>query len=164
MRSIQTDRQQQQSRQGAALVEFAIIAPFFLTLALGTIELGNALRVSNTLSAAVRQGGRLSAMDWEGIVPAGTTANQKVIDDIRNFITASGLPGNQITVTITSAEGSDQGQTFDLNDPNNKLRLFRISADVLYSDVSSYPITFMKGHKVTAALVFRAGRVTLTNN
>ena len=145
MRGVRADRRQQQSRRGAALVEFAIIAPVFLTLVLGTIELGNALRVSNTLSAAVRQGGRLSAMDWEGIVPTGTTANQKVTDDIRNFITAAGLPGNQVTITITSAEGIDQGQPFDLALPAHDASRWRRKVSTSGRISSSSP-TVMRRH------------------
>src|SRR5689334_21345201 len=94
-------------RRGAALVEFAIILPVFLSLMLGVLEIGKALEVSNLMSSAVREGGRLAAMEWEDFIASGTTPNQKVIGDIKNFLVASGVPAASITVTITSAEGSD---------------------------------------------------------
>ena len=150
-------------RRGAALVEFALLAPLFLALVVGTIEGGQALDASNTLTSAVREAGRLAAMDWEDSIPNGKTPNQKIIDDIRHFITASGLDGDDVEITITAAEGSDAGGNFDLSDPDNNLKLFRISAEVDYKNVSSFPATFMKGQTITASLVFRAGRVTLSN-
>mgnify|MGYP002626104234 CR=1 FL=1 len=143
-------------RRGAAMVEFAFIMPVFLTL-LGVLEIGKALEASNLLSSAVREGGRLAAMDWQEVVSDGTTPNQKVIDDIKNFLAASKIPADQASVTITSAEGSDEGQTFDLADPANKLRLFRITASIPFSAVSTFPSNFMNGQTITASLVFRTG-------
>lgn len=164
-RQIQRRRPEQrcstEKRSGAAMVEFAIIAPVFLTLILGAMEGGKALETSNLMSAAVREGGRLAAMDWEDVVPDGTTANDKITSDIRNFLTAAGMPGDQVGITITSAEGDDIGQTFDLADTDNRLRLFKITATVPYSSVSAYPAHFMDGHSVNASIVMRAGRVTL---
>lgn len=102
-------------------------------------------------------------MDWEGVLPEGTTPNQKVIGDIRNFLIASGVPASDAEVTITSAEGPDEGQPFDLADPENNLRLFRISVAIDYDNVSTYPANFMGGQRLRASLVFRAGRVHLMN-
>jgi hypothetical protein len=150
-------------RKGAALVEFALMAPLFLLLVLGTIEGGQALETSNILTAGVREAGRLAAMDWEDSIPNGMTPNAKIIKDIRNFVNAAGLPGDDLEISITSVEGEDEGDTFDLSDPDNNLRLFRISAEIDYSDVSPFPATFMKGQTITASLVFRSGRVTLAN-
>lgn len=158
-----TAQERHTRRRGAAVVEFAIIAPVFLILVLGTIEAGQALRISNLMAAAVREGGRLAAMDWEEVVPDGQTANQKVMDDIRNFLVASGLPGDDIELSITSAEGADEGQNFDLADPDNQYRLFRIDASIPYDSVATFPSTFMGGQEITASLVFRSGRVSLIN-
>jgi len=145
-------------RRGAALVEFAIIIPVFLTLVLGVMEMGQALKISNDLTASVRGGGRLASMDWSDVVPDSVTTNEKVAGDIRNFLTASGLSSSAVDITITSAEGTDQGQNFDLADPTNELRLFRITASVPFSAVSTYPSYFMSGQTVKASLVFRTGR------
>lgn len=151
------------ARRGAALVEFAIIAPVFLMLTLGTVEGGRALDVATSMNSAVREGGRLASMDWKGVVSGNMTANQKVISDIRNFLVASGLPGNDMTVSITHAEGPSEGQTFVLSDPENRNKLFKIQVAVPYSDVSNLPATFMKDQSLVASIVLRAGRVTLIN-
>ncbi|MCC7418849.1 MAG: pilus assembly protein [Planctomycetaceae bacterium] len=150
-----------EKRRGAALVEFALTIPIFLTLIMGVTEIGTALDSTNILSAGLREGGRLATMDWTTVVPSGTTINQKVIGDIQNFYTAAGLPGNEVVVTITSAEGSDMGQDFNLATPSNQGRLFKIAARLPYSSASSIPASFMKNKDLSSSLVFRAGRTTL---
>ena len=47
---------------GAAVVEFVLVAPLVLLLALGTIQLTLALYVRNTLIAAAAEGARLAAV------------------------------------------------------------------------------------------------------
>jgi Flp pilus assembly protein TadG len=163
MKTIRHRRKFSTRRRGAALVEFAMILPVFLTLMLGIFEMGKAIEVTNLMSSAVREGGRLAAMEWEEVLPANTTANQKVIGDIKNFLAASGIPSSAVTVSITSAEGNDEGQTFDLNAPANKLRLFRITASVPFSAVSTFPANFMNERTIAASLVFRTGG-SLTNS
>lgn len=149
------------SRRGTATVEFALTLPVFLTLIMGVTEVGSALDSTNLLSAGLREGGRLATMDWSTVVPSGTTINQKVIGDIKNFYTAAGLPGNEVVVTITSAEGSDVGQDFNLATASNQGRLFKISATLPYSKSSALPASFMKNKNLKSSLVFRAGRTTL---
>lgn len=151
-------QQQTHNRRGAALVEFAIVCPVFLTLVIGLLEAGQALRAANTMAAAVREGGRLAAMDWNDFVPEGFTPNSKVISDVRNFLTASGLPGSEAVIQITSAEGNDMGEEFDLTDPSNNYRLFKISIEIAYEEISTFPSTFMHGQTLTSELTFRAVR------
>ncbi len=151
--------QSQHRRSGAALVEFALIAPVFLTLVLGSIEMGNALDTSNLMLSGLREGGRLATMDWKDTLPNGMTANQKVIADITNFYKAAGLPVDEMTITITAAEGSNAGNTFDLSDPDNSLQTFKLQSEVLYSNVNSSTLTYMGGQTLKASLVFRAGRI-----
>lgn len=151
------------SRRGAAMVEFALLAPIFLALILGVVEMGNALDSSNVMTAAVREGGRLATMDWKESLPDGMTINQKVIADIQNFLAAAGVPADDVSVSITSAEPGQSGQPFDLGSPSNNLKLFKIEATIPFDSVSSYPSTYMGGRNVTSSLVFRAGRVNLVN-
>jgi len=153
--------QSEQKRKGAAVVEFAVLAPIFLLLALGTIEAGQALEASNVLSAAIREGGRLAAMDWGPVVNDGQTPNQKVIQDIRNFIKAAGMPADSVTITLTHADGVGAGQPFDLSDPDNRLALFKITATLDYEAVSTFPVKFMEGKTLKQSLVMRAGKLTL---
>jgi len=140
------------------MVEFAVVAPVFLTLVIGLLEAGQALKAANIMASAVREGGRLAAMDWNGFVPEGFTPNEKVILDVRNFLKASGLPGDNAIIEITSAEGDDEGDEFVLTDPSNTYRLFKISISIDYADISTFPSTFMNGQTLTSELTFRAVR------
>ncbi len=147
-------------RRGTATVEFAVIAPVFMILVLGTWEMGTAVRASNNLTAAVREGGRLASMDFTGSLAPNQTANQKVEQDIRAFLNASGLPGAQATITITHAEGTSAGQVFDLAQSGNYLSLFKIKATIPFSAVSLFPNRIMQGTLLKAELVTRRGRVS----
>jgi Flp pilus assembly protein TadG len=150
-------------RQGTATVEFAVVVPLFLTLILGIAEMSNALNYSQNMSAAVREGGREAAGDLSKITPSGTTYNQKVINDVKNMLCASGIDPTKVTVTITYADGAKAGQTFDLSNSNNYLLYFKITAQVDYKDISSSLVKIMSGKKLTASAVFRLGYSTLSS-
>ncbi len=146
-------------RRGAAIVEFAVIAPVFLILTLGTVELGYALNASNTLYGALREGGRLASQDFTPLLGPGESANDKVILDIKNMLTAARIPGNDVDIQIVYAEGPSAGATFDLLDRDNYLQMFRITAEVPYESVSLIPGHFLGGEMMRADITFRMGRV-----
>lgn len=160
--SMKAIRRSPRDRRGAAMVEFAMIAPVFLAIILGVVEIGQAINMTHLLSSGLREGGRLATMDWKSVVAPGTSINDKVEADIRNFYIAAGLPGDEITIAITSAEGDDAGDVFDLSDPDNNGRMFKLSAELPYSAGTNYPAAMMKNKSVSGALIFRAGRTTLT--
>ena len=147
-------------RSGIATVEFAILVPLFLMLVLGMTEMGNAFQVSADLTAAVREGGRMASMDLSKVTPSNMTINQKVIKDMRNFLKASGIPGDDVTITITRA---DSQAVFDLSNQDNYLKSFRISASIPYSKVSRLPSDYMRGRAVRFSAVYRLGRSQVTN-
>ncbi|MEQ9409209.1 MAG: hypothetical protein RIK87_15850, partial [Fuerstiella sp.] len=90
-------------------------------------------------------------------VEDGDTPNEKLERDLRNFVTASGLPGSAMTVSITYAEGDNEGDDFDLSDENNELQKVEIVASLPYSQISLFPNRYMGGKNVTARLVMRSG-------
>ena len=102
MRRI-NNRNRREQRRGAALVEFAVVAPLMATLVIGTIEVGAALRATTILSAAVREGGRLASMEFSDKLGPNETACDKVKRDVRNFATAAGLDGCEALVTHGAA-------------------------------------------------------------
>ncbi|MCA9109257.1 MAG: pilus assembly protein [Planctomycetaceae bacterium] len=149
------------TRRGAAVVEFAIMAPVFLTLTLGSIEVGYALNASNTLYGALREGGRLASQDWSTMLAPGETANAKVIQDIKNMLTASRIPGNQVTIEIVHADGPNAGSPFDLEDEDNYLQMFTITGSVPFDQITLLPGNYLGGSDLQAAITFRMGRTTL---
>jgi Flp pilus assembly protein TadG len=159
-RSYEAGTGSSQHRRGAAVVEFAVMAPLFLMLVLGVVEIGYALDASNTLYGVVREGGRLASQDFRKTLPPGQTANQKVIQDIKNMLTAAGINGTNVTVTIEHADAP--GSTFDLEDPDNYLDYFRIRVQVAYENVSTIPGSYLAGRVLSADITFRLGHVTVT--
>ena len=85
---------EQQARNGVAALEAAVVTPMLLVLVLGTIEMGTALRASTIMQSAVREAGRLVNMDWNQVIGENDDPNSKVTRDLRNFVQASGLPGD----------------------------------------------------------------------
>ncbi|WP_417850368.1 TadE family protein [Thalassoglobus sp.] len=150
-------------RTGAAAVEFAIVAPIFVSLIFGVAEMGRALDISTNMTSALREGGRLASMHYNGVVPPGMTTEEKVLLDIRNVLKANGVPGDEVTLTLTHADGPKAGQDFDLDDPSNYLKNFQLTATVAYEDVSTFPIKIMSGQTLTSKIVFRLGRSDLSS-
>jgi len=144
-------------RSGVAAVECAVVLPVMLVLVLGLIEIGTALRASTIMQSAIREAGRLASMDWRYVVENGQTPNEKVEQDIRNFVTASGLPGDDLIVSIEFAEGENEGNPFDIQDTDNELELMLIEVELPYSSISLFPTNYLGGQNVRAGMVSRAG-------
>lgn len=155
---------QRSQRRGAVAAEFAIIAPVVVFFILGICELGQALSGATRVASAIREGGRLASMEFEGKLEPNQTPNQKVTQDILNFLAATGVSPSNVQVSIVHAEGDAAGTTFDLAAPENYLKLFRIDVVVPYDNVSANPIKLMDGYNLTASTVFRRGRTPVPSN
>jgi TadE-like protein len=57
---------------GQSMVEFAVLAPIFFLLLLGTIDLGRGIYIYNSLSDAAREGAR-AAIPYDNPLPTNTT-------------------------------------------------------------------------------------------
>lgn len=147
---------QYNNRKATAMVECAVTLPVLIVMVLGILEIGSALRASTILQSACRESGRLTAMDWRYIIHDNQTPNQKVEQDLKNFVTAAGLKGNSTTVRITHADGASAGQTFNLADENNDLQFVRLEVTLPYSTVSVFPLTYLAGKTLKASVVMRA--------
>jgi Flp pilus assembly protein TadG len=157
-RSLATASHRRSSRRGAAAVEFALVAPLFVTLTMGAIQAGIGISAAESLTSALREGGRLASMDASDHLLTNQTLNEKVIKDIKAFLTAERIDGSQVTVTITRADGDSAGSTFDLSDPTNDLELFMIRAVIPYSAVSSVTFFPHSAQTISASIVFRKGQ------
>ena len=153
-------RDRTRTRRGAAVVEFAVVAPIFVVMIMGTIGSLKAIHAKTLMIQALREGGRLGAMDWTGVLPAGTTANQKVINDVKNFLAAAGMDVRNVEITITQADGADAGKPFVLGAEGSYLQLFRLQAHMPHSATNYFCSSLTQSGGLTASVVFRAGRST----
>ena len=148
-------------------MEAAVVTPMLLMLVLGTIEMGSALRASTLMQSSVREAGRLASMDWNHVLEEGDTPNAKLKRDVQNYLRASGIniysedeSGSQVEAldfSIVHANGPNEGQPFDMSDPDNNLELATIQLSLPYSQVSVFPTRVMGGSNISAKLVVRVG-------
>ncbi len=122
-------------RRGAAVVEFAVAAPLLVIMVFGMVEASRLYEMQSQLLMAAREGARLAAMERTGILGAGQSLNDKMIADVRAYLTAAGLPGNDAVITIEDPD--NPGATIDLSDASNDLALFQLSVSLPYSSVRS---------------------------
>jgi Flp pilus assembly protein TadG len=107
-----------QQRRGAAVVEFAILAPFLITILLGLIEFGRVMMAGEVLTNAAREGCR------SGVLPGNTASD--VRNAVTNYLNNSSIPlsdpTNQISVSPDPA-GAPGGTaiTVTINVPFNSL-------------------------------------------
>ena len=91
----------------------------------------------------------------------GKTANQKLIDDVKNYLASNNINPDKVNVKVTKAD--DPEADFSLDDPANDLELFQVRVDVPYSDVSYTPVSDANDYSLTAALTFRNGRAVVAD-
>jgi Flp pilus assembly protein TadG len=151
---------QSAARRGAVAVEFAAIAPLLLAVIVGLIELSRVYSVQNTLETAAREGARFAALDRSGMMLGGKTANQKLIDDVKNYLASNNIDPDKVSVKVTAAD--DPETDFNLDDPANDLELFQVRVDVPYSGISYTPVSDTNDYSLNAALTFRNGRAVVT--
>jgi Flp pilus assembly protein TadG len=146
-------------RRGAVAVEFAMVAPLLLAIVVGLIEINRTYDVQNRLEAAAREGGRYASIDRTDMLARGQSANQKLIQDVKNVLASTGIPPEDIQVRVVDAD--DPSRDFDIDDPANDLRLFQVQIDVPYSSVSYTPVAPKSDYSMSASVTFRNGRSQL---
>lgn len=147
-------------RRGVVAVEFAIVAPILVAITFGLIELGRAFEMQNMLEVAAREGARFASMDRDGLLDPGESATDKLIEDVKTFLDSNGIAADDVLVEVKDHENPDQD--FDLDDPANDLKLFEVKVTVDWSDVSVMPVSSGSDHPMSATVVFRNGRATIS--
>ncbi len=123
-------------RRGAAVVEFAIVAPVLLLLVFGMIEYGRLVMVQQVITNATREGARQAVLDG-----ATTTGVTTIVND---FLTASRVNGAVVTVTPSPPSSAAFG------DP------VTVSVQVPFSQVSWLPTPmFLSTTTLSATTVMR---------
>lgn len=116
------------ARPGVTAVEFALVAPVFLLLVFGMIELGRMVMVQQSLTNAAREGCRTAAL-------ATTMDDSDVETAVRDFLQPS-MPevsdANKVRVTIPQSLSAKTSGT-DLV----------VGVEVDYADVSWLPLNYL---------------------
>lgn len=89
------------ARVGAAVVEFAFVAPLLITLTFGMIEIGRVVMVKQLLINAAREGARMA------ILPA--SISQDVIAHVQDELNKSSIQGATVTLSPESLANAPAG-------------------------------------------------------
>lgn len=146
-------------RLGTATVEFAVIAPVFLMLILGMLEVSRLFDTYGQFAQIARDGGRLGAMDRSDWVTSGIRSNNKIISDMRNSLAAAGYDPDKLDIAIEPA--GKPGESFDLDDPNNDLDLFQVRISVPYSEIAAMPVPKDLDYALSTTVTFRNTKSTI---
>jgi Flp pilus assembly protein TadG len=80
------------ARRGAAAVEFALVAPFLVTLVLGMMELGRAIMVKEMLSNAAQKACRTAAQPGK--------ASSDATSEVANIMSDNNVTGYSTTILV----------------------------------------------------------------
>jgi Flp pilus assembly protein TadG len=111
---LNKNRSPRQSRNGAAVVEFAVCLPVIMLIVLGSIEGASMLFLKQTLVQASYEGAKIAISDSDQAdvvdaieaVAAGRRINGLAIEFTPSSI-ANAAPGETITVTVTAPGDSN---------------------------------------------------------
>ena len=127
------------NRRGAAVVEFAIVAPVFILLVLGMVEMGRGVMVQQVITNASREGARAAVVDGSTVSSVQTV--------VKNYLTGAGLPASAATITVT-IPAARYGNAAT------------VAVSIPYSSVSWVPIAkFLSGKTLTASSSMRCESV-----
>jgi Flp pilus assembly protein TadG len=96
-------RQCRRNRRGAAVVEFAIVAPLFFLMVFGMIEFGRAIMVKQILTNASREGARVAVLDSQ------TATASQVNTMVTTYLQNAGITGATITINPTEPTSAGYG-------------------------------------------------------
>ena len=124
------------NRRGAAVVEFAVVAPVFFLLVFGMIEFGRMVMVQQVITNGSREGARVAVLD-------GAT-NASVTTTVTNYLVNSSIGG--ATVAVDPFNPNDAGYGAAVT----------VTVSVPFSKVSWLPTPiFLGGNTLTAKTVMR---------
>jgi Flp pilus assembly protein TadG len=124
------------NRRGAAVVEFAVVAPVFIMLVFGMIEYGRMVMVQQLLTNASREGARM------GVLDGATTAS--VQTSVTTYLSNASVSGATVTVSPNPPSSAGYGAPVT------------VTVTVPFSQVSWIPTPmFLSGKTLTATSVMR---------
>jgi Flp pilus assembly protein TadG len=124
------------SRRGAAVVEFAVVAPIFFLLVFGMIEYGRMVMVQQIITNASREGARVAILDGMTTADVETKVGDYLIDN--------GITGANVGVATNAAVAPDYAESMT------------IAVDIPFGQVSWLPTPiYLSGKQLTATTTMR---------
>jgi Flp pilus assembly protein TadG len=124
------------NRRGAAVVEFAVVAPVFFLLVFGMIEFGRMVMVQQLLTNAAREGARVGVLD--------SSTSTEVSNAVKSYLTAAKINNPTITCTPTNPSSATYGQPVT------------VTVSIPFNQVSWLPSPmFLGGQSMTASSAMR---------
>lgn len=99
-------RRCRKQRRGAAVVEFAIVAPIFLLFVFGMIEWGRMVMVQQILTNAAREGSRRASVEEITDLEARRATEA--------YLTSAGVTGATVTVTTIASVPPDYAESVNV--------------------------------------------------
>jgi Flp pilus assembly protein TadG len=127
------------TRRGAAVVEFAVIAPLFFMMVFGIIEFGRALMVQQILTNASREGARRAIVE-------GATASE-VKELVSDYLSNASVSGSTTQVSPQSLQAVGMGDKVT------------VTVSVPYASVAWMPSWFLGNNTLTASTTMRGERL-----
>lgn len=130
-------------RRGAAMVEFAVVAPIFFMIVFGVIEFGRGLMVQQLLTNAARNGARKAIV--------GGQTSDTISTAVKSELSGFGLNTTNANVTVFVNDASSPGLTSTTGSG------YEVTVQVLIpvNDVSWLPTpTFLK-NKLSSQFTMR---------
>ena len=125
------------NRRGAAVVEFAVVAPLFVLLVFGMIEFGRAVMVQQVLVNASREGARQAVLD--GATLSGIEGH------ISSYLSSASIDNETVIYTVNGAEVNDPTTASAFGDAVG------VEVRVSFDDVSWMPVPNYIGGTVLRA-------------
>lgn len=123
-------------RRGAALVEFAVVAPILFLLVFGMIEYGRMVMVQQIITNGAREGARLGVLDG--------TSTGDVTTAVNDYLANASVSGANVTVTPSPPSSAGYGEPVT------------VEVSVPFDQVSWLPTPlFIGGKTLTATTVMR---------
>lgn len=118
------------------MVEFAVVAPVFITLVFGMIEYGRMVMVQQLITNAAREGARV------GVLDGATTA--AVQTSVGTYLTNSSVNGATVTVSPSPPSSAGYGEPVT------------VTVSIPFASVSWIPAPmFLSGKTLTSKSVMR---------
>lgn len=95
-------------RRGAAMLEFALVAPLLLVLLLGIVECARFFFLYHVLLTAAREGARLGAVTPMGSTAERTAATGLITTTVRARIADAQAATAPVEITLPTGSGTQQ--------------------------------------------------------